>query len=173
MIDLRYPVGERPQQISYSSREREVLIQTIEDAPENLARAVADFSISQLETPYREGGWTVREVVHHMADSHINGFVRMKLALTEDTPTVSTYERNEWPKLADSRMPIDASVMLLTALHARWTVLLRSIPDQDWIRGFRNPQTGLITLEQALAIYDWHSRHHVAHITGLRERMGW
>jgi uncharacterized damage-inducible protein DinB len=173
MIDLRYPVGERPQQIRYSSQEREVLIQTIEDAPENLAPAVADFSISQLDTPYREGGWTVREVVHHMADSHINGFVRMKLALTEDTPTVSTYERNEWPKLADSRMPIDASVMLLTALHARWTVFLRSIPDQDWIRAFRNPQTGLITLEQALAIYDWHSRHHVAHITGLRERMGW
>jgi DinB superfamily len=173
MNDLRYPVGERPQQISYSSQEREVLIQTIEDAPENLARAVADFSISQLDTPYREGGWTVCEVVHHMADSHINGFVRMKLALTEDTPTISTYERNEWPKLADSRMPIDASVMLLTALHARWTVLLRSILDQDWTRAFRNPQTGLITLEHALAIYDWHSRHHVAHITGLRERMGW
>jgi DinB superfamily len=173
MNDLRYPVGERPQQISYSSQEREVLIQTIEDAPENLARAVADFSISQLDTPYREGGWTVCEVVHHMADSHINGFVRMKLALTEDTPTISTYERNEWPKLADSRMPIDASVMLLTALHARWTVLLRSILDQDWTRAFRNPQTGLITLEQALAIYDWHSRHHVAHITGLRERIGW
>jgi uncharacterized damage-inducible protein DinB len=173
MNDLRYPVGERPQQISYSSQEREVLIQTIQDAPENLARAVTGLTISQLDTPYREGGWTVREVVHHMADSHINGFVRMKLALTEDTPTVSTYERNEWPKLADSRMPIDASVMLLTALHARWIVLLRSVPDQDWTRAFRNPQTGLITLEQALAIYDWHSRHHVAHITGLRERLGW
>jgi DinB superfamily len=173
VTELRYPVGERPQQTSYSSLEREMLIQTIEDAPEELARAVAGFSISQLDTPYREGGWTVREVVHHLADSHINGFVRMKLALTEDTPTVSTYERNEWPKLADSRMPIDASVMLVTALHARWTVLLRSIPDQDWTRAFRNPQTGVITLEQALAIYDWHSRHHVAHITELRERMGW
>lgn len=173
MNDLRFPVGERPQQTSYSSQEREVFIQTIEDAPKKLARAVDGFTIAQLDTPYREGGWTVREVVHHMADSHINGFVRMKLALTEDTPTISTYGRNEWPKLADSRMPIDVSVMLLTALHARWIVLLRFVPDQDWTRGFRNPQTGLITLEQALAIYDWHSRHHVAHITELRTRMGW
>jgi hypothetical protein len=173
MNNLQYPVGSRPQNRDYSSQERTSFIQTIQDAPTNLSQAVKDLTQLQLNTPYREGGWSVRQVVHHISDSHINGFVRMKMALTEDTPLVATYAQNEWATLADSTIEIDVSVTLITVLHARWTFLMRSMLERDWKRGFMHPQAGVITLEQALAIYEWHSRHHVAHITELKKRMGW
>jgi hypothetical protein len=137
----------------------------------NLLQAVAGLTALQLDTPYRENGWTVRQVVHHIADSHINGFVRVKQALTEDTPIVSLYAQNEWAGLEVSTANTELSVTLITALHARWLILWRSLLESDWQRGFRHPQSGVITLEQALAIYDWHSRHHVAHITELRKRL--
>jgi hypothetical protein len=171
--NLQYPVGSRPQNRSYSSQERTVFIQTIQDAPKNLSQAVSSLTELQLDTPYRDGGWTVRQVVHHVSDSHINGIVRMKMALTDDTPMIATYAQNECARLADSMVEIDLSVTLITVLHARWTFLMHSMLEQDWKRGFMHPQTGVMTLEQALAIYEWHSRHHVAHIAELKKRMGW
>lgn len=173
VTDPRYPVGPLEHKASYSSTERAAFIQIIRDAPTMMRQAVAGLSDAQLDTPYRDGGWTVRQVVHHLPDSHINAYTRMKLALTEDTPTIKPYDEAAWARLSDSRLPIEVSLTLLEALHARWTVLLQSIPDQGWKRRFNHPDNGPTTLEQSLATYEWHSRHHVAHITKLRARMNW
>lgn len=173
MTDPRYPVGPLTRQPSYSLEERAAMIQIIQDAPAMMRGAVHRLTDAQLDTPYRDGGWTVRQVVHHVPDSHLNAYTRFKLALTEDAPTIKPYDEDAWAKLPDSSLPIDVSLTLLEALHVRWTVLLNAIPDQDWKRSFNHPDNGPTTLEQALATYDWHSRHHVAHITALRQRMGW
>jgi hypothetical protein len=130
-------------------------------------------SDAQLDTPYREGGWTVRQVVHHIADSHANSYVRFKLALTEDWPTIKPYDEAAWARLADSRLPIDSSLVFVESLHARWVALLSSLSETDFERGYNHPESGRKTLSLALAHYDWHSRHHTAHITSLREREGW
>ncbi len=173
MTDPRYPVGPLTHKAAYSPDERAAMIQTIQDAPATMRAAVAGLTDAQLDTPYRDGGWTVRQVVHHVPDSHINAYTRMKLALTEDAPTIKPYDEAGWAQLADSSLPIDVSLTLLEALHARWTVLLRAIPDTGWTRTFNHPDNGCTTLEQALATYDWHSRHHVAHVAALRAKMGW
>ncbi len=173
MTDPRYPVGPLEKHAAYSSEERTAFIQTIQDAPEHMRQSVAGLTDAQLDTPYREGGWTVRQLVHHVPDSHLNAYTRFKLALTEDTPTIKPYDEAAWANLPDSKLPIDVSLTMLTALHSRWTVLLRSMTDGDWKRTLNHPDNGLTTLEQALATYEWHSRHHVAHITALRERMNW
>ena len=173
MTDPRYPVGPLTHKAAYSSDERAAMIQIIQDAPAMMRRAVAGLTDAQLDTPYRDGGWTVRQVVHHVPDSHINAYTRMKLALTEDAPTIKPYDEAGWARLADSNLPTDVSLTLLEALHTRWTVLLRSITEDGWARAFNHPDNGLTTLEQALATYEWHSRHHVAHVTALREKMGW
>jgi len=149
-------------------------IHTIRMLPERLTAAVAGLSDHQLDTPYREGGWTARQVVHHMADSHANAYVRFKLALTEDWPTIKPYDEAAWAELSDSRwLPIDVSLSFLTALHQRWVALIESLSEDDFRRGYEHPESGRQNLARVLALYDWHSRHHTAHITALRARMGW
>lgn len=150
------------------------MIEVIAAAPLRMREAVAGLSERQLDTAYRDGGWTVRQVVHHVPDSHLNAYVRTKLALTENEPTIKPYDEAAWAKLEDSRVtPVETSLVLLESLHARWCDLLRSIAERDFARTFRHPEHGLVTLDWLLAIYAWHSRHHVAHITALRERMRW
>ena len=172
--DLRYPVGQFRFPESVSQEERNKLVEQIAEAPMRLRAAVAGLSDSQLDTPYRPGGWTVRQVVHHVPDSHLNSYMRFRLALTEDQPTIKTYQEARWAELPDARTaPIEVSLRLLECLHSRWIGLLRSLGDEQWKRTFRHPDLGLISLEQNAALYAWHGRHHVAHITGLRDRMAW
>ncbi|MGH9698234.1 MAG: YfiT family bacillithiol transferase [Candidatus Acidiferrales bacterium] len=171
--DLRYPIGkpDRPDQLTEEKRRE--LIQAIEEAPAKLRAAVARLSDSQLDTPYRPGGWTVRQVVHHLADSHMNAVVRFKLALTEDQPTIKPYNEALWAELPGTQGPIEPSLVLLDALHQRWVQLLRSIPPDQWAKKMIHPAMGAMTLDKTLGTYGWHGRHHVAHITALRERNGW
>jgi uncharacterized damage-inducible protein DinB len=173
--DLRYPVGkwEIPSG-DLTAGQRSALIDQIAETPERLRRAVENLTEEQLATPYRAGGWTVCQVVHHVPDSHLNSYVRFKLALTEDEPTIKTYHEDLWAELADSsETPISVSLELLGSLHHRWVVLLRSISASDWSRKLKHPEVGTITLDQLLSLYGWHGRHHVAHVTSLRQRMGW
>jgi uncharacterized damage-inducible protein DinB len=148
-------------------------IQVLRELPERLTAAILGLDDAQLDTPYREGGWTVRQLVHHLPDSHANCYVRFKLALTEDWPTIKSYDEAAWANLADSRLPVDVSLALITALHARWVSLLESMSEDDFRKGYNHPENGKQTLAVALALYDWHSRHHTAHITTLRARQGW
>ena len=168
--ELRYPVGRFNAAAAGSRAEQ---METIRQLPDKLRTAVSGLSDSQLDTPYREGGWTVRQLVHHIADSHANAYIRFKLALTEDTPTIKPYDEAAWANLVDSSMAIDVSLAFTEAVHARLNTLLASMSDADFQKSFRHPERGTVTLANNLAMYDWHSRHHIAHITGLRERMGW
>ncbi|MGH9689001.1 MAG: YfiT family bacillithiol transferase [Candidatus Acidiferrales bacterium] len=173
--DLRYPIGkfQRPS-APLTPDQRLECIDAIAETPAHLSAAVAGLTPAQLDTPYRPGGWTVRQVVHHLPDSHMNSYVRFKLALTEDEPAVKSYEEDRWAQLADSRdTPIETSLALLENLHKRWVVLLRSLAPSDWSRKFVHPMLGPVTLDPNLALYAWHGRHHVAHITALRERNAW
>jgi uncharacterized damage-inducible protein DinB len=170
---LRYPIGRFSPPASSLPSIRAAQIQTLRLLPERLRAAVAGLNDTQLDTPYREGGWTVRQVVHHIADSHAVSFIRTKLALTEDWPTINPYNEVAWANLADSRLPIDVSLGLIAGLHARWAALLESLADEDFQKGYNHPERGRQTLAMALAMYDWHSRHHTAHITSLRARQGW
>ena len=170
--DLRYPVGKF--EWSGESREqRQRAIRDITDLPTKLRVAVIGLKEQQLETPYRPGGWNARQVVHHVADSHMNSYIRFKLALTEDTPSIKTYDEKLWAETADMQVPIEVSLTLLDNLHARWVTILRSMSDADFQRKLRHPEMGELTLEKTVALYGWHCRHHVAHINNLRERMGW
>jgi hypothetical protein len=172
MSDPRYPIGKFTYTSPPNSQQREVLIDDIEQLPVALRTAVSGLSPQQIETPYRDGGWTVRQVVHHLADSHMNAFIRFKLALTEDEPTIKPYEQQLWADLPDvTATPVETSLVLLEALHARFVGLLRGMNSQDWKRTFRHPQLGVMPLEKNLALYSWHGRHHLAHITELRKRM--
>ena len=171
--DLRYPIGHFTPPASSLSGIRAAYIQTLRQLPAHLRAAVAGLNDTQLDTPYREGGWTVRQVVHHLADSHANAYVRTKLALTEDWPTIKPYDEAAWAKLPDSRLPIDISLALIEALHGRWVALLESLSDDDFRKGYNHPVEGRQNLAKVIAMYAWHSRHHTAHITNLRSRMGW
>ncbi|MGA7342616.1 MAG: bacillithiol transferase BstA [Terracidiphilus sp.] len=171
--DLRYPVGRYSAPAESGAEARREQLETLRWLPERLRAAVSGLSDAQLDTPYREGGWTVRQVVHHVADSHANAYIRFKLALTEDWPTVKPYDEAAWARLADSRLPIDGSLQWTAAMHERWVALLESLPEQDFERGYIHPEHGRQRLAEVLAHYAWHSRHHTAHITGLRERKGW
>jgi len=172
--DLRYPVGEFRFPKSVRAEELSAFIDQIAAAPTRMRAAVTGLDDAQLDTPYRPGGWTVRQLAHHVPDSHMNSYVRFRLALTEDEPVIKPYEEKRWAELADARsMPIEPSLALLESLHARWVPLLRSLSPTDWKRTFRHPDLGLVSLEQNAALYAWHGRHHVAHITALRERMKW
>jgi hypothetical protein len=174
MSDPRYPIGKFHFDGALSEEQKKACINEIEQAPAALRAAVSGLSQPQLDTPYREGGWTVRQVVHHLPDSHMNAYVRWKLALTEDEPTIKPYAEDRWANLADTQStPLEVSLTLLDSLHARWVQLLRSISLQDWKRNFHHPESGLVSLEKNLVIYAWHGRHHVAHVTELRKRMGW
>ena len=174
MSDPRYPIGKFKYEGSPSQAQRAEFIREIEQTPAKLRAAIKGLSSGQLDTPYREGGWTVRQVVHHVPDSHINAYVRYKLALTEDEPTIKPYAEDRWAELADAKStPIEVSLALLENLHERWVRLLRSLGPEDWKRQFRHPELGLVSLEKNLAMYAWHGKHHVAHVTELRRRMGW
>lgn len=171
MTNLSYPIGEFDL-ASFASRDEN--LRTIRELPAKLTAAVAGLSDEQLDTEYRPGGWTVRQTVHHLADSHANSIIRFKLALTEDSPpTIKPYYEERWAELGDSKLPIDVSLRMLAAIHERWTALLESMSDTDFQRSFVHPETGNWPLENALALYAWHSLHHTAHITSLRRREGW
>ena len=172
--DPRYPIGKFDQSITVTIKMRNDFIKTIEALPLQLRMEVENLSQKQLDTPYRDGGWTIRQVVHHLPDSHINCYVRFKLALTEDNPQIKTYEEHLWAELQDSfKTPIDVSLSLLESLHKRWAILLRSLTDEQFEKTFQHPEWGNITLSKTLALYAWHSKHHLAHITELKKKMGW
>lgn len=174
MTDLRFPIGEFVEPSTAGPVEREVWIGQLEDLPRAVRAAVQELSPAQLDTPYRPGGWTVRQVVHHLPDSHFNAYNRFKLALTEEVPTVRPYDEARWAELPDSRQPVEVSLDLLEALHRRWVVLLRALEPPAWSRTFYHPGSRrTFTLERTLAMYAWHGRHHTAHVTSLRVRQGW
>ena len=174
MTDLRYPIGKFKYEGPPTPEQREELLLHIQQTPGHMRAAVNGLSIQQLDTPYRPDGWTMRQVVHHVPDSHMNAYVRFKLALTEDEPTIKPYAEDRWARLADTQVtPVEVSLELLDSLHDRWVRLLRSFQPEDWKRTFRHPDLGLVPLEKNLALYAWHGRHHVAHVTSLRERNGW
>ena len=169
--DLRFPIG-KFDIANYSSRAEN--INTIANLPANITTAVDGLTDEQLDTRYRPDGWTIRQTVHHLADSHANSIIRFKLALTEDeAPTIRPYYEERWAELGDSKLPVDVSLQMIDAIHTRWLSLLHSMTDDDFQREFVHPETGNWTLEKVLALYAWHSRHHTAHITRLREREGW
>lgn len=172
--DLSYPVGKFSLDGELTAQRRRELIEEIADAPRQLRAALAGLTDEQLDTPYRPGGWTARQVAHHVPDSHLNSYTRFKLALTEDAPSIRTYDEAAWAELADTRLtPVGVSLSLLDSLHERWVVLLRSLSETDFARSFRHPEWGLVPLDKAVALYAWHGRHHTAHVTRLRERMHW
>ena len=172
--DLRYPIGPCVYPNSTTAEERKLWIRDLAEAPAHMRAAIAGLTPDQLDTPYRPGGWTVRQVVHHVPDSHVNGYIRFKLALTEDVPMIKPYDEALWARLADySSTPVEVSLTLLETLHDRWVRLLQPMTDADFGRAFQHPEVGMLTLGQYLAGYAWHSHHHVAHISALRRRMGW
>jgi uncharacterized damage-inducible protein DinB len=172
--DPRYPVGRFKRPDAVTEEERVAAVAALAALPTKLSEAVKGLSRAQLETPYREGGWTVQQLVHHIADSHMNAFLRVRLALTEDWPPITPYNEKLWALLDDSTAaPVEWSVMLLESLHARWVMLLQSLREEQWARGMQHPETGPISVQTATLVYAWHSRHHVAHIMRLREREGW
>ncbi len=172
MTDLRFPIGKFHYDGSMTNDQKQAFLNEVAQTPANLRAAVKGLSEAQLDTPYRPEGWTVRQVVHHLPDSHMNSYVRFKLALTEDEPTIKPYAEDRWAELADSKTtPIEVSLTMLDSLHDRWVRLLRSLTPEEWKRTFRHPDLGAMTLEKALALYAWHGRHHVAHVTELRKRM--
>ncbi len=171
---LRYPIGRFRPRTELSPGARRALIEDIAEVPKDVRAAVSDLSGEQLDTPYRPGGWSVRQVVHHLPDSHLNSYVRFKLAVTEPEPTIKGYDEGAWAELADARgEDVETSLLLLEALHRRWAHFLRSLNDEQFERAFLHPELGRVTLETSLQLYAWHGRHHLAHITRLRERRGW
>jgi hypothetical protein len=173
-MDLRYPIGPFSFEGCMTETQRQQLIDQIEETPARLRAAVEDLSPAQLDTPYRPGGWTVRQAIHHVPDSHLNSYIRLKLALTEDVPTIKPYHEERWAELEDARhAPIDISLSLLESLHRRWVLLLRSLTAADFARTFFHPELGTVSLEHYISLCAWHGRHHVAHITSLRQRLGW
>ncbi len=174
MPDPRYPIGKFSFEGPLTAEQKKQCLNDIEQTPARLRTAVRGLSDEQLNTPYRDGGWTVRQLAHHVPDSHMNAYIRFKLALTEDEPTIRPYMEDRWAELPESKQaPIDVSLAMLDALHERWALVLRNISDAGWKRTFRHPEMGLLSLEKTLALYAWHGRHHVAHVTSLREKMGW
>ena len=174
LTDLSYPIGRFESRTRLSPDVRRTLIDQIAATPQELRRAVSGLTDAQLDTPYRPGGWTPRQVVHHVPDSHLNAYVRLKLALTEHEPTIRPYDEAAWAELADSRdTPVETSLALLESLHHRWTLLLRSLDDSALPRVFRHPEQGVVTIDWLVAMYAWHGRHHTAHITTLRQRSNW
>jgi uncharacterized damage-inducible protein DinB len=173
-MDLRYPTGEFKYEGPLSDDERQSCIAKIEETPARMHAAVAGLTEEQLDTPYRPQGWTVRQVVHHVPESHLTSYTRFKLALTEDEPTIKPYFEDRWAQLDDARQaPIALSLDLLDTLHNRWVWFLRSLKQEDFQRTFRHPDIGIVSLDKNVALYAWHGPHHVAQITSLRERMGW
>jgi uncharacterized damage-inducible protein DinB len=172
-MDPRFPIGKFEMPADVTPERRQAAIEEIASTPAKLRAAVKGLNDAQLDTPYREGGWTVRQVVHHVPDSHMNAFVRLKLALTEDKPTIKPYKEASWAELADARMPIEVSQTLLDSVHARWDRLWRSLKPEDFARKLVHPDQGDRTVDWILFVYEWHGKHHAAHITELRKQKGW
>jgi len=174
MDDLRYPIGAFEWPRDVTGGDRREFIREIAELPRKLREAVAGLTDAQLDTPYRPGGWTVRQVVHHLADSHIHSYIRFKLALTEDQPAIKPYDEARWAELKEARSaPVGVSLDLIDALHRRWVMLLENMTETDFKRAFHHPERGAMPLEATVEMYAWHCRHHVAHIQALRKRMGW
>jgi hypothetical protein len=171
--DLRYPIGKFHPSANISQEDRRFAVMTLAEMPEALREAVRGLDADQMNTPYRPDGWTVRQVVHHVADSHMTAFHRVRRALTEDVPTVVGYDEKAFAKLPDVVAPAEWSLELIEAVHARWVMMLQALDDAEWQRQFKHTERGLSTIEAATLLYAWHSRHHVAHITQLRKRQGW
>ncbi|HYL06384.1 MAG TPA: putative metal-dependent hydrolase [Thermoanaerobaculia bacterium] len=172
--DLRYPIGRFRRPASFTEEERTATVAVLAETPARLREAVAGLTPAQLDTPYRPGGWTVRQLVHHVPDSHLNAYVRCKLALTEDEPTIRPYDEDRWAHLPEARSaPLEPSLALLAALHQRWDLALREMAPEDWQRMLVHPESGRQSVEQLVALYAWHGRHHAAHVTELRRREGW
>ena len=174
MSDLRYPIGEFSLEGDITPETLRGFVDIIAEAPAEFRAAVRGLTQSQLDTRYREDGWTIRQVIHHVADSHINSYVRYKLALTEDNPTIKPYAEDRWAELADGRSAdIDVSLRLIEGIHERWVMCLRSLTPEQWKRTFNHPERGTVPLDVTAALYAWHCKHHLAHITTLCERKGW
>jgi hypothetical protein len=171
--DQRYPIGRHVAVTTLTPAQRAECIAHIAATPANLRRAVQGLDDQQLDTPYRDGGWTVRQVVHHVPDSHVNAYIRCKFLLTEQQPTIMPYDQSTWARTPETRAPVEISLALLEALHRRWVLLLEGVPPGDFARTLNHPENGIMTLDGVVASYAWHGRHHTAHITTLRERMGW
>jgi hypothetical protein len=173
-MDQRYPIGTFAAKDSYTGAEIEAGIKRIASLPERLEAAIKNLSEAQLDTPYRDGGWTVRQVVHHVSDSHTNAYIRTKWTLTEPTPTIKAYEEKEWATTPEMKLDPALSISVLKALHAKWTALLSILSTDELKKGFIHPETGkLVTLERQINLYAWHGDHHLAHITELKKRNGW
>ncbi|HXQ97589.1 MAG TPA: putative metal-dependent hydrolase [Candidatus Limnocylindrales bacterium] len=172
--DLRYPVGKWEKKGPFTPTERKQMIDSVEATPNRFRSAVAGLNDKQLDTPYRHGGWTVRQTVHHVADSHMNAYIRFRLGVTEAEPTVKPYDEKQWADLLDARTaPVDISLEIIDGIHRRWAILLHSVREIDFNRAVRHPENGVMSLDDVLALYEWHGRHHAAHITALRTRNGW
>lgn len=174
MSDLRFPIGPFAATTPFSPERRAAAVRTLAELPARLRLACAGLDERQLDTPYRPGGWTVRQLVHHVADSHLNAYLRTKFALSEDTPTIKPYPEQIWAEMADARtLPVAVSLDLLDAMHTRWVTLLHALEAAQFARTLLHPERGPMSLDDVLDLYDWHSRHHVAHVTALRDREGW
>jgi hypothetical protein len=172
--DLRYPIGKYERVASLTPSQRTACIDAMAEAPSRLAAAVAGLTPAQLDTPYRPGGWSVRQVVHHLPDSHFHAYTRFKFALAENEPAIKAYDEAVWAEMVDAKTaPIEISLTLFDSLQKRWVMFIRSLSPSDLARTYRHPERGVVALEENLALYAWHGRHHVTHITALRERSGW
>ncbi|CAG9609965.1 YfiT family bacillithiol transferase [Pseudoneobacillus rhizosphaerae] len=172
-MDLRYPVGHFKIEGEITTELISNWIAEIENAPRLLREAVRDLQDYQLNTPYRPGGWTVRQVVHHLPDSHLNSYIRLKLALTEEKPVIKPYKEDKWAELPDSKLPVEVSLQLMEAIHSRWVSILNTLSPSELEKTFYHPESGENSIASMIALYAWHSRHHIAHITSLRNRLGW
>ena len=174
MTDLQYPIGSFEAKPETTYAQRQALIESIAGTPARLRAAIANLSPAQLEEPYRPGGWTIRQVVHHVPDSHLNAYTRMKIGFTEVEPTIKPYNEARWAELHDGRTADpEISLRLLEPLHERWVMFLRSLSADDFKHKLRHPEMGVLSLDTVLQLYEWHGRHHETHITSLRRRMGW
>ncbi len=174
LSNLRYPIGKFRYNADAAVKSRKESIRELETLPEKLRAAVSGFNEEQFNTPYREEGWTVKQVINHIADSHLNAYIRLKLALTEDNPVIKPYNQTDWGWLADSQLtPAAVSLILIESLHTRWCILLNSLDEKEFNRTYVHPESGQLNIEYLVSLYAWHSKHHTAHITSLRKRMGW
>jgi hypothetical protein len=174
MEDLRYPIGRFDKSADVTEGRLREAIADIAATPARLRAAVAGLTDEQLDTPYRPGGWTVRQVIHHVADSHANSYIRIRLALTEEEPTIKPYDEASWAELPDAKsLPVEVSLGMLDSMHYRWVSLLNTLTPSDFTRTFRHPEMGLLRLDVNTCLYAWHGKHHEAHITHLRARQGW
>lgn len=170
VASLQYPIGKPDHLLPV---DRALCIAAIREFPTLMTNAYAGLHGLELDTPYREGGWTLRQVAHHLADSHMNAYIRLKLALTEDWPVIKPYNEGKWAETLEVRGPVNGPLTLLASLHSRWAALLEALTTEEWERGYLHPENGRTTLTEMAALYSWHGRHHLAHVKGLRDRMGW